>query len=354
VPGEFFGMFRFNAAVMGFGSSPWMDEILGSFDTIVRNVGNPGRLQEECDTLALRLSKYTGTINLAEFKAVMLASLRSLVSEVWDQSHEVAWIWLWENVDRMLKALAGKPRQQEKALGRFIITLTEEKQNFLRSELYRRFFALAPGGQDYFKQSTTRLYWLVDKVLEMTIELYRDPKMMANEISAVGLRHVGYGIPTELFGPYVSGFVEVVRSMTDDTEIQEAFRWSLSLLGRIMVRTIDEGSTVVMKAINTNSAKQLRKAVQCAPRGVRAMWCLDVTVGAQSISPLYWAIESSSLEAADAMLRDLLVIRADREKYYYGVDDLFGRHPDIICIVCARMPCRCFRPCLMASYGGPG
>jgi len=334
VPGEFFGMFRFNAAVMGFGSSPWMDEILGSFDTIVRNVGNPGRLQEECDTLALRLSKYTGTINLAEFKAVMLASLRSLVSEVWDQSHEVAWIWLWENVDRMLKALAGKPRQQEKALGRFIITLTEEKQNFLRSELYRRFFALAPGGQDYFKQSTTRLYWLVDKVLEMTIELYRDPKMMANEISAVGLRHVGYGIPTELFGPYVSGFVEVVRSMTDDTEIQEAFRWSLSLLGRIMVRTIDEGSTVVMKAINTNSAKQLRKAVQCAPRGVRAMWCLDVTVGAQSISPLYWAIESSSLEAADAMLRDLLVIRADREKYYYGVDDLFGRHPDIMYRLC--------------------
>ncbi|CAL1150176.1 unnamed protein product [Cladocopium goreaui] len=57
---------------------------------------------------------------------------------------------------------------------------------------------------------------------------------------------------------------------------------------------------------------------------------LNITVGTQSISPLYWAIESGSLNTAKAMLEDLLVIRADRDNYYYGCDQLFERHPEII------------------------
>ncbi|CAE8678374.1 unnamed protein product [Polarella glacialis] len=191
VPNTFEGMFLFNGAVMGFGNSGWMIYVLESFDTIVTNVSNSYRLQEECDTLSLRMAKYKGSINLTEFKAVMLASLRSLVPKDWNSDHEVAWTWLWDNVERMLKALLGKPQVQEKALERLIMSLTEDSRNFLRREVYKKFFALAPGGQDYFKQSTTRLYWIADKIVEMTIEIYRDPVKMVEDISALGLRHVG-------------------------------------------------------------------------------------------------------------------------------------------------------------------
>ncbi|CAE8599594.1 unnamed protein product, partial [Polarella glacialis] len=335
VPTTFNEMFMFNGAVMGFGNSIWMQEVLQSFDNIVLNVANSYRLQEECDTLSLCLAKYKGSINLSEFKAVMLASLRSLVPKDWNSAHEVAWTWLWENVERMLRSLMGKPALQEKALERLIMSLTEESQNYLRKELYRRFFALAPAGQDYFKQSTTRLYFIADKVVEMTIEMYRDPKKMVEDISALGLRHVGYGIPTEFFAPYVSGAVEVVRTMTTDETAEDGFRWSLSLIARILVRTINEGSTIVMKAINTNSEKQLQRAVACAPRGKRAMWMLNIAVGTQSISPFYWSIESGSMEAAKAMILDLLTIRADRDNYYYGSDSLFERHPDVVQRLCA-------------------
>eukprot|EP00933_Yihiella_yeosuensis_P030274 TRINITY_DN2393_c0_g1_i2.p1 TRINITY_DN2393_c0_g1~~TRINITY_DN2393_c0_g1_i2.p1 ORF type:complete len:1119 (-),score=311.99 TRINITY_DN2393_c0_g1_i2:283-3639(-) len=330
VPTDFNGMFMFNGAVMGFGGSTWMPEILEKFDAIVTNVANSYRLQEECDTLSLSLAKYTGTINLPEFKAVMLASLRSLVPKDWDGAHEVAWTWLWENVERMLKSLMGRPALMEKALERLIMSLTEDNLNYLRREVYQRFFALAPAGQDYFKQSTTRLYWIADRVVEMTIEMYRDPKKMVEDISALGLRHVGYAIPTEFFAPFVSGAVEVVRALGAPADAEDAFRWSLSLVSRILVRTITEGSTIVMKAINTNSEKQLRKAVACAPRGKRALWVLNITVGTQSISPLYWSIESGSLQSAKAMIEDLLTIRADRDNYYYGCTHMFERHPDII------------------------
>ncbi|CAE7676271.1 unnamed protein product [Symbiodinium necroappetens] len=53
-------MFLFNAAVMGFAESGWMNLVLEQFDAIVTNVANSYRLQEECDVLSLVLSKHPG------------------------------------------------------------------------------------------------------------------------------------------------------------------------------------------------------------------------------------------------------------------------------------------------------
>merc|ERR1719162_1673194 len=117
---------------------------------------------------------------------------------------------------------------------------------------------------------------------------------------------------------------------TTDTVAVESFRWSLGLVSKMLVRTIQEGSTIVMKAINSNSTKQLKKAISCAPRGERSAWLLIVQVGTQDISPLAWSIESGALIVSQEIINDLLTIRADRDRYYYGMDDLFKRHPDII------------------------
>merc|ERR1719277_953946 len=200
----------------------------------------------------------------------------------------------------MIKALIGKPAAQEKALASLYSSLGEAELMIIRKEVYQKFFALAPAGQDYFKQSTTRLHFIADKLVAMTLDMYKEPKRMVEDISALGLRHVGYGIPTELFGPFVSGCVQVVRVLTDDDVAEDAFRWSLNLISRILTRVISEGSTIVMKAINANSGKQLRKAVGCAPRAKRATWMLNITVGTQFISPLVWGLESGALDAVKA------------------------------------------------------
>merc|ERR1719181_2241560 len=119
-------------------------------------------------------------------------------------------------------------------------------------------------------------------------------------------------------------------TVTSDLDCIESFRWSLGLISKMLVRTIQEGSTIVMKAINSNSSKQLRKAISCAPRGERNDWMLTIQVGTQSISPLAWSIESGALESAEAIILDLLAFRADRDRYYYGMDALFKRHPEIV------------------------
>eukprot|EP00434_Breviolum_minutum_P025393 symbB.v1.2.022434.t1/scaffold1980.1/size93873/12 len=213
VPKTFNEMFLFNAAVMGFASSAWMQMVLDQFDDIVCNVANSYRLQEECDVLTLVLAKHRGPIKLPEFKAVMLASLRSLLPKDWDSTHEVAWNWLWENVERILRTQIN-PKAYEEALARFMQSMDESDLMSLRQGIYKEFFAVAPAGQDYFKQSTTRLYFISDKVMETTCLLYRDPRNMVEEISGLGLRHVAYEIPTELFSPFVSSAVKVLGDMT--------------------------------------------------------------------------------------------------------------------------------------------
>ena len=105
-----------------------------------------------------------------------------------------------------------------------------------------------------------------------------------------------------------------------------------------MQRTITEGSTIVVKAIYTNSVEQLREAFQCAPHGERAHWMLKVQVGTQSITPLYWSVRSGALESASVIICDCLTFRADRGKYYYAADELFEPHSDIVKMLCDEAP----------------
>lgn len=140
VPSTFSEMFLFNAAVMGFSESKWMKQVLASLDAIATNVANSARLQEECDVLSLVLAKYKGVINLPEFKAVMLASLRSVVPQDWDMEHETAWTWLWENVERMLTAMLGTPLRYEKALRNWMSDITEETRMKWRRLVFSKLF----------------------------------------------------------------------------------------------------------------------------------------------------------------------------------------------------------------------
>jgi hypothetical protein len=289
--------------------------------------------------LTLRIARVSkGNVNFAEYKSCMLASLRSLLPKDWDTAHEVAWSWLWENVERTVLKNHGQPPIWERALSKLFASLDEEQKFEIRKDFYKTFFTQAPTGQDFFKQSNTYLHFISEKVINMTLEMYQNPVKMTDDLSAVGLRHVGYGIPTELFGPFVNSLCEVFVSRQFDEVTITAFRWSLGLMAKILTRTITEGSTIVMKAINKNSGKLVRKAISNAPRGERSAWMLVVQVGTQRISPLAWSIEAGNFEASTAILSDLLTFRADRDRYYYGVDELFKRHPDIIKMLCDQCP----------------
>ena len=105
-----------------------------------------------------------------------------------------------------------------------------------------------------------------------------------------------------------------------------------------MLRTITVGSTIVVRAKDTNSIEQLREAFQSAPRGERVPGMLKAQVGASGITPLYWSVRSGALESASVIICGCLTIRADRGKCYNAVDDLFVRHSDLVKWPCDEAP----------------
>ncbi|CAK9011642.1 Reverse transcriptase domain-containing protein [Durusdinium trenchii] len=297
-------MFLFNAAVMGYGESSWMKIFLDHLDAIAVNVANTSRLQEECFVLTIHLSKVKDSVNLPEFKAVMLAALRSIVPDEWNMDHEMAWNWLWESVERIISSTISFPRAYEKTIRTFLFEQSEANMNQLRAQTYSCFFQRCPSGQDHFKQSTTRLYFILDRNYEMVLEIFENPAKVVEDLSALGLRHVGFGVPVEFFPPFVASAVEALNTLTTDEAISQAFTWSETLISKILMRVILEGSTIVMKAINLNEEAALRKAISVAPRGQRAQQLLNITAGTQSFSPLFWAIDSGSLNSAKAIIQD--------------------------------------------------
>merc|ERR1712226_935096 len=120
--------------------SVWMKDVVDCFDSIVRNVSNSIRFQEECDILVLRISRVTtGPVVLSDFRSCMLASLRSLLPKDWDSEHEVAWTWLWRCVEAILMQSLGKPRVWVEALEGAIKKFSDDELFMIRKTVYIRF-----------------------------------------------------------------------------------------------------------------------------------------------------------------------------------------------------------------------
>jgi len=351
-------MCAFSNEVMGQKTEGWMLELLQVFNVLVDMISSPVHLQEECDLLAINLITKSANINFEKFKPVMLAALRSLLPKQWSTSHENAWEWLWSTVARNLNESTMKVRAFKPYNVKMFSNLTEEQLDRFRANIFTEFFARSQASQDLFKQSQTRLRYIADRVLQSSSDMFQKNKdETLDDLSALGLRHVGYGIPIELFGPFVEVCVEVMKPLIgefinkiDSTKMVwcpkdrahqlpekdipehmmiEGFRWSIGLTARVLVRTIMDGSTAVMQAIHFDDSKRLRRALIDAPRVERCVWQLAVQVGSQSISPLFWALRSGAHDTAKTMIEDVLTIRADRDNYYFGADELFQYQPNI-------------------------
>jgi len=358
----FSGMCAFSMGIMGEEAEGWMQELLKVFGVLVTRISNPASLLEECDLLAISMNNRYKAINFDKFKAVMLAALRSLLPKTWSTTHETAWEWLWSTISRNLVEATSKVKSFKPYNAHLFNTLGEEQRAHFRDTIYTDFFSKCATSQEWFKQSQTRLHYIADRVLQSAYDMFHLPKEETmDELSALGLRHVGYGVPIELFAPFTDSCVVVMKRLIEsiakdetmklsqfgaqedgvilaksgvnETEaadlMLEGFRWAIGLVARVLMRTITEGSMSVMQSINADDAKLLTKSLKEAPRGERSNLLLRVRVGSQCISPLYWALRSGAHTAAKTMLQDMLTIRADRDRYYYGVNDIFRLQPDV-------------------------
>jgi len=337
IPKTFAAMARFNAAVMGTGDRMWFADLLYSMESLVPHIGNIDRVQEDCDVLTLTLAKYE-KVNLKEFRSVMFASLRSLLPSSWSLEHENAWSWFWSIVEKQVEEKRAIASHHNQCLKSFLARMDEEATNTFKLKVFDTFFANCEESQLYLRAANKRLMYIMGRILTIMGDIYSKTHQAVIALSGLGLLHAGHGVPEDLVRPFVAAFMLCIKEACPDESLYDGLWWTLDLIGRIFIRTLAEGSTPVIIAINKNTSKELKAAVANAPRGEREVILLKVQVGNESMSPLIWAIEKGALESAGAILKDLLTMRADRGRYYYGMEAIWVRHPDIITLLCTKAP----------------
>ena len=209
-------MCAFSNEVMGQETEAWMEELLQVFNVLVEKISNPSVMQEECELLAISMITKSKDIDFNKFKPVMLAALRSLLPKTWSTSHETAWEWLWATVASNLNEATMKARAFKPYIAHLFSVLGEDQLEHFRSTIYTDFFSKCAASQDLFKQSQTRLRYIADRVIQSSYDMFHKPKdEMVDILSALGLRHVGYGVPIELFGPFTDSCVAVMKPLIE-------------------------------------------------------------------------------------------------------------------------------------------
>ncbi|CAE7349616.1 unnamed protein product [Symbiodinium sp. CCMP2592] len=315
----------------------WFADMLYAMESLVPYIGNIDRVQEDCDVLTLTLAKYE-KVNLKEFRSVMFASLRSLLPTTWSSEHENAWAWFWGIVEKKVEENKQLPVHNHQCLRSFLARMDEETLADFKLKVFDTFFATTEESQLYLRAANKRLMYIMGRILTIMSDIYTKTHQAVIALSALGLLHAGHGVPEDLVRPFVQAFMGGIKENCPDESLHDGLWWTLDLIGRIFIRTLAEGSTPVIIAINRNTSKAMKTAVANYPRGEREVILLKVQVGTESMSPLIWAVEKGALDSAKEILNDLLTMRADRARYYYGMETLFTRHSDIISLLCTKAP----------------
>jgi hypothetical protein len=80
------------------------------------------------------------------------------------------------------------------------------------------------------------------------------------DISGLGLRHVGYAIPAELFAPFVSSAVKVFSTVTTNETAIAGFTWAMQLVSK----TLDIHLAYLALILGHGMANQLPGTVTCS------------------------------------------------------------------------------------------
>lgn len=200
----------------------------------------------------------------------MLSSVRALLPETWDSKHEEAWIAAWACVSKQLEATLDLPGKYARPAAQYVNSLSQEQKQKLGMRVFTRLFKEQPGAEDSFKQSNARLAYIVIRGLDMAVQTYQEPARMYDEITALGLRHIMFQAKTRFFQHFVSAVVAELQLICKDDLVIDALNWILCVIGSVMVRTIDEGATPLLKAVVRNDPIAVKKALAAAPRAERA------------------------------------------------------------------------------------
>jgi len=304
------------------------------FTVLVTAMSDPMVFNEEFFIMCARHVRYgVQEKNFPVFEQAIMVTLRSLVPAIWNASMEEAWAWFYQFMaDTMITKLSEMNEYKEivEDSTKYIMMMDSAQ---LGEDIYSGFFDLYPAASVYFSKNKRLVRMIIAKILEILLGVFRDSTTTVIFVRACGIRHIKYGIPQDYLFPFASYLVDCIgRTLEGYWQPIHTRAW-ISLcefVANCMARAIQGGTTLVTRALVRDSVLECEDAIDQAPRCERVGWMLEVSVSGSRVSPFFWALQDTKFKVVEFMLFEILAIRADRNKYYCGKDDLFRIHPNLI------------------------
>jgi len=261
----------------------------------------------------------------------------------WSSAESTAWDWFWGHIETSMRwtieayeaGVAETVRKDWKAIQS---SHTDEEFGTI---FFSEIKAVAPDFLRLFVRPKKLQYSTFIDQMDMFVGFSTGPEAFYDQIKSLAIRHIKYGVTAQMVKHYGTVIKNVLkRSLGDqyNEESQKAWDYVWTGVSRCVADCLSVGSNLVTVALVAGEVEELERALSLAPRGQRADWITRVQIHDSVVSPLYWAVRDGKLDMARVMIKDLLALRADREAYYFGYDQLWAVHPDIVAVLCKICP----------------
>jgi len=325
------------------------EEVLGEqtwnmIETLIALVWEPERQQEKIYVICcnfFRRGMRSGHIKM--FGEALRETIIEAMGPQNDESLIRAWDWFWrEQSQGLMRDLdsfdRGTPELIAANWNKIVATCEIERLGHI---FWTQVNHEAPEQTHLYRLPLRMWGHLFKHIVHMLVLSARQPERFYEELFELVIRHIRYGVRSEFLNPMGKAIFSVLRETLGEDwneKTEQAWRdvWKRVTTG--MARGLNLGGNSMTHGLVSGNVDEFQRAVAVAPRSRRAQWLCQIDVNGLAISPLYWAINDGKIALAEFILNDLLTIRADMSGYYYGRQELFENHTDLIAQLCQKCP----------------
>mmetsp|Transcript_14931 Transcript_14931/g.35579 ORF Transcript_14931/g.35579 Transcript_14931/m.35579 type:complete len:934 (-) Transcript_14931:434-3235(-) len=261
----------------------------------------------------------------------------------WDDATRDAWKWIWGIVQAVFVKHMETSAMMLDNLQKSWETIQERKvEEIIGRKFYERLFATAPELQPMFKKPFKMQVVMLVRALDLVVRSVQDTNVITTELKALAMTHIKYNINQSHLNVFGEVLVQTLKEVMGphhwNGEIEAAWAAVYMHISEVFGQVLSSGRNLISKALADGSAGDLKRALQSMPRGKRALGALEIDVEDTAISPIVWSIQDGLLAMTEVLIKDLLIIRGDRESYYCGRSLLWQKHPNLMRLLIDKAP----------------
>jgi hemoglobin-like flavoprotein len=271
-------------------------------------------------------------------------TMHKMTGQDWSEEQNAAWAWWWSMTSKAMQKTLHVCEQQHSQIIRSTWELckTLSSPHDLGQLWFKELARIAPHVLHLFKRPKKIQAAQFMAVVDMLVTFVENPALFFEGFKALTIRHIKYGVKAEYakaFGKSILiGIEKTLGEDNFDEETREVWQMLWMRASSCVGRALNVGTNPVIVSLVQGDVDKMSKAISCAERCNRFQWLTSVDINGEKISPIYWSLRDGNPMMVRYIMFDLLTLRADRDKYYYGREVLFEEHADIVTLLCRECP----------------